>query len=50
MLSYEKFKELAMEKLSALVKQDYPDIEVRQNIATTERGESETLLFLRKHD
>lgn len=50
MLSYEKFKELAMEKLSALVKQDYPDVEVRQNDAATERGVSDTLLFLRKHD
>ena len=45
MLSYEKFKELVTERLTELVKQDYPDIEIKENRVAGHNFVEETLLF-----
>ncbi len=50
MLSYEKFKELVTERLTELVKQDYPDIEIKENSVAGHNCVEETLLFSRHHD
>lgn len=50
MLSYEKFKELVTERLTELVKQDYPDIEIKENRVAGHNFVEETLLFSRHHD
>lgn len=50
MLSYEKFKELVTERLSELIKQDYPDIDIKENSVAGHNCVEETLLFSRQHD
>ena len=50
MLSYEKFKELVTERLSERIKQDYPDIEVKQDVVGKDNQFKETLLFMRHHE
>lgn len=49
MLNYEKFKELATERLSERIRQDYPDIEVKQDTFRKDNQINDTLLFLRRH-
>lgn len=50
MLNYEKFKELATERLSERIRQDYPDIEVKQDTVWRANQFKDTLLFLRRHE
>lgn len=50
MLSYEKFKELVTERLSELIKQDYPDIDIKENRVAGHNRIEDTLLFSRHHD
>lgn len=50
MLSYEKFKEMVTERLTELVKQDYPDIEIKESSVSGNNCVEDTLLFSRHHD
>lgn len=50
MLSYERFKELAIEKMAAMFKQEIPDIEVSEGTLSMENQVRDILLFLKKHD
>lgn len=50
MLSYEKFKEVVTERLSELIKQDYPDIDITEHSIAKHNRSEDTLLFSRQHD
>lgn len=50
MLSYERFKELTIEKMAAMFKQEIPDIEVSESTLPMENQVRDILLFLKKHD
>lgn len=50
MLSYEKFKELVTEELSERIRRDYPEVEVKQDVAWRDNQYKDTLLFLRPHE
>ena len=50
MLSYEKFKGLVTERLTEQIRQDYPEVEVKQEVAWRDNQFKDTLLFLRSHE
>ena len=50
MMNYEEFKELVTERLSELIRQDYPDIEVKEDSIPVHNHFEDTLLFSRQHD
>ena len=45
MLSYEEFKEQVSQRLAELIRQEYPDVTVSQNIALMNNRSEDTLLF-----